>query len=90
MPTSTIPEPTNSNLNDIETIYQLFYIQHSKSTHTQVLQFKTKLKQFNDIVARARKYCDIVRCRFIAVRPFIIDLDREEQRHLRMEDPYAS
>lgn len=85
-----VPDAVDSNLNDIDTIYQLFYIQHSKSTSTQCVQFKTKLKHFNDIVARTRKFCDILRWRFIRVQPFIIDLDREEQRHVRMEDPYAS
>lgn len=74
---------------DLGSIYQLFYIQHTKGVHVQVTQFRTPLKDFRDIVQRARKFCDVVRYRYVNVKPFMIDLDAEERRHTQLEDPYT-
>ena len=78
---STIPDAYRN-------IYQLHYISNVRSTHVTITQFIFN-GPYKDAVARARLFCDTMRYRFISVKPFIIDLSIEEERHKKAEDPYA-
>ena len=52
-------------------IYTLFYLE--RTTHLVTKNFRMK-GEMREIIARTKNYCELMRYRFLYVRPFISDL----------------
>lgn len=55
-------------------LYTLWYMERPPHMVSKYFRFNGDLK---DAVSKAKSYCDQFRFRFILVRPFLTDLDRE-------------
>ena len=64
-------------------LYTLYY--RTDGPHPQLVSFYLPSKDMKFVVERAKRFCETMRYRFVHVKPAIIDLDAEEERHLQRD-----
>ena len=83
MPTATEDLAHKVKDSDInrERFYILYYIYQNRRTEpkTKVFPFKGPLAQ---AIIRGRNHCEKMNYKWITVRPFIVDLEEQEERKL--------
>lgn len=81
-PVISDPKPLDPT---IERSYVLYFLHRNRYTEPKFKMFKIK-GLLRDAVARAHKHCEIMNYRFISVRPFMVNLDEQEERKLNNPD----
>ena len=76
-----LTDKIKSKEEDRERFYILYYIYQNRRTEpkTKVFPFKGPLAQ---AIIRGRNHCEKMNYKWITVRPFIVDLEEQEERKL--------
>lgn len=63
-----------------ETLKQLYVLHYRQGNNPHPLQkyFLSDIKDFRQLVERAKKHCDTMNLRFVQVKPFLVNLAKEE------------
>jgi len=82
--TTTTTQPMEASGSPERNLYVLFYRQ-GQNPHPQELHFYYGSFDMRVVVERVKRHCECMNYRFVNVRPFFTDLDKEENVILNKE-----
>lgn len=68
-----------TGMGEKKNLYTL-YFRRGSNPHPQVKNFFMN-GTMQEVVARAKKHCEVLGCRFVRIEPFISDLAIDERQH---------